>query len=356
MNIDKAIEELLDESKSISEESKQTLFYLFEDKQGKELLYKWVAEHSEDVVHNSEIEVSQQMLERMYGNIRNKIASDKNINSFFIRNRFIEGFQKVAAVLIVPLLLGAAAIIFHYSSSSSKLAGKLESINNYDIGNAQAVSLKYVSPAGSRLKLLLSDSTEVTLNGNSTLTVSRTFGKNDRCVSLVGEGYFDVAKDTTRTFIVSAGGMEVAALGTSFYVKAYPDENIIETVLISGKISVSAPEMKGEEKMVLLPNQKYRYNKASEATAFDKNISTRKYKVWKDGELVFEDESMSQIINRLEHFYNVDITVEDQEIYSYRFTASLDNCSCDQIMEYIKLSSPIDYKIDKNRITLFTIK
>lgn len=86
------------------------------------------------------------------------------------------------------------------------------------------------------------------------------------------------------------------------------------------------------------------------------NISTKRYEVWTKGELIFENESFENLIKRLERFYNVNFIVEDKEIYTYSFTASLDNCSIDQIMEYLHFSSPIDYVIDKKTITIKKIK
>ena len=69
----------------------------------------------------------------------------------------------------------------------------------------------------------------------------RDFGKNERRVQLDGEGYFQVAHDTRRTFIVQVGELEVKVLGTVFNVCAYNNEQDVTVVLLEGKVSVQTP-------------------------------------------------------------------------------------------------------------------
>ncbi|MFA5848394.1 MAG: FecR family protein [Bacteroidales bacterium] len=346
VSIENAIRELLDDKLEVlSSEVKETLSFLFNTEEGKECFNDWFQSNS----INSE-EISGVDFEKMYS----KISGHVNIN---VRKPvfpvvFMRKFQKIAALFIIPLVIGAVTFLYYSQKSNRELSNELAAITNYDTYKVLPLNLEYVSPPGARLKILLTDSTEVCLNGNSRLFVSRDFGRNERRVKLDGEAFFDVRRNEKQKFIVDAGAIDVIALGTSFYVQAYPSEKTIEAVLLRGKVAVEY----NEQQIILEPNQKYTYIKENNKENLSKNIETKRYKAWTDGELIFENDTMEEIIRRLEHFYNVTIVVENPEIYSYGFTASLANCSIEQIMEYMKLSSPIDYKVIKNEIRLSSRK
>jgi len=326
-------------------EVKETLSFLFDTEEGKECFNDWFQNNS----MNSE-EISGVDFEKMYSKISGhvKISERKSVSLV----GFMRKFQKIAALFIIPLVIGAVTFLYYSQKSNRELSNELAAIANYDTNKVFPLNLEYVSPPGARLKILLTDSTEVCLNGNSKLYVSRDFGRKERRVKLNGEAFFDVSRNEKQRFIVDAGEIDVIALGTSFYVQAYPSEKTIEAVLLTGKVAIEY----NAQQIILQPNQKYTYIKDNKEEELSKNIDTKRYKAWTDGELIFEDDTMEEIIRRLEHFYNVTIVVENPEIYSYGFTASLANCSIEQIMEYIKLSSPIEYKIIKNEIRLSSRK
>ncbi len=348
--IEKAVSELLDDKiERVSVESAIVLHRLFDKKDGRYFFEKWLEERPQQEVLLDGVD-----FEQMYCYVASKI-SEKRVNNRFYR--FVFWYQRIAAVLIIPLVISAVALLFNIYNQSSDLKKELSDIINLAPTNNMYIGMEYLSPPGARLNITLSDSTQVCLNGNSRLLVSKTFGKTDRIVRVEGEAFFSVAPDTNRRFIVKAGAVDVIALGTSFYVKAYPSDNKIETVLLTGKVSIETPRKTAAEdgSLLLYPNQKYVYYKNIDNHELAKEVRVRKYKAWTNGELIFEDESMAQIINRLENFYNVQIEVKNDEINTYRFTASLKDCSLEQIMEYFKMSSPIDYSIDKNKVILNTI-
>src|SRR6185312_9532500 len=84
--------------------------------------------------------------------------------------------------------------------------------------------------------LTLADGTQVWLNNASKLRYPTHFDSGPRRVELTGEGYFEVATDTARPFLVGTGRQETEVLATSFDVKAYPDETIIKTTVIAGRV------------------------------------------------------------------------------------------------------------------------
>lgn len=359
--IEHAIDELLDENlETISEDSMEILHYLFDDENGWYLFDKWVQERPEQNIIIKNVDFDQ-----MYEVVSNKITMmnlseqqrDRRQKIHLVSKSVIGWFQRVAAILIVPLILGAAMLMFSLQERSRLLQEELCNVINLNPAEAMSAGIEYLSPPGARLNITLPDSTEVCLNGNSRLIVSKMFGIKDRVVRIEGEALFSVAADTTKQFVVKADNIDVTALGTSFYIRAYPADNRVETVLLTGKVSIDTPRNAQDgESILLYPNQKYVYYKDVKNDELAKGIRVKKYEAWTVGELIFEDESMAQIISRLESFYNVKIDVLNKEIYTYRFTASIKDCSLEQIMEYLKLSSPIDYKIEKNHIILNTTK
>ena len=80
-----------------------------------------------------------------------------------------------------------------------------------------------ITPRGTEYLLTLSDGSRVWLNSDSRLKFPVKFSKGTRRVELVGEGYFEVAKDTSSPFIVNSGKLEIKVTGTSFNIAAYPD-------------------------------------------------------------------------------------------------------------------------------------
>lgn len=351
--ISQAISALLNESiENIPAEYIDILHYLFDNEDGRRVFEKWAKE-----IPQEDIPIDNVDFEQMYLCVKEHISKERKSTSI---KKFYTRLQRIAAILLIPLIVGASAVFYNLHKQAGSLKSELSAITAIDQTNSQAIGMEYLSPPGARLNIILPDSSQVCLNGNSRLLVSKAFGINNRTVRIEGEAFFSVMPDKKKSFTVKAGDVDVTALGTSFYVKAYPSDNKIETVLITGKVSIETPEnaIKGDS-LLLFPNQRhiyYKNNPTEEKIA--KDIKVKKYQAWTKGELIFEDESMEQIIERLKNFYNIDITVLNSEINTYRFTASLSNCSMEQIMEYLKMSSPIDYTMDKNknRIILHTTK
>src|SRR2546423_14261851 len=103
---------------------------------------------------------------------------------------------------------------------------------------------------GSRSKLVLPDGSTVWLNAGSKLTYNKDFGNNIREVSLVGEAFFDVMHIPDVPFVIETPTAVVKVLGTSFNVKAYPNETTTETSVIRGRVEIS-PRQRPGEKFVL---------------------------------------------------------------------------------------------------------
>lgn len=352
MKIENAIKELLDDNRTVlSSEAMQTLKFIFETKEGKVEFDKWMSSGDKDFILPHEVD-----FEGLYS----KILKDSKvgIRSETVKfGRIVSVFQKIAAILVIPLLLYILADTFskmHDTDSvemtaEQKLESILESRAQYE-----PLGLEYYSPAGSQVKVTLPDSTIVTLNGDSRIKLFKSFNSNNRYLELEGEAHFDVTRNDSLGFVVNAQGINVVALGTSFYVQAYPEEKIVEAVLLEGKIGVSREGGKESKTYshILKPNERYVYTKENGVEVLNVEEQTKSYESWTYGELIFNNTPMGEIINTLEHFYGVDIIVKDSKIYTYHLTASWANKSISQIMELLKFSSPITYEITQDTITI----
>src|SRR5690606_29570385 len=137
------------------------------------------------------------------------------------------------------IVIGGGEITY---SDGNRLAGV--------VGNEAArramTFLTLSTPKGGTYQVTLSDGTKVWLNAESTLKYPADFSGAERTVTLIGEAYFSVVKDTKRPFKVITDGQEIEVLGTEFNVSAYPEESEIKTTLVVGKVRLSlAAEVSG---------------------------------------------------------------------------------------------------------------
>ena len=217
--------------------------------------------------------------------------------------------------------------------------------------NYIAEQQEFFVPSGQRARLKLPDGTFVWLNAGSTLTYPSVFGK-ERKVYLQGEGFFDVAKNQDSPFIVSAGSLNIRALGTQFNVFCYPNVEMISTSLIEGAVKVYRPEDEVNG-IVLEPNQQLIYNQKSFQML---RMQNKDDLLWKEGIYNFKSERLEEILKKLELYYDVKIIVKSPEILSYRYTGKFRQR--DGVAEILRIIQKIHhFKISENEersiITLY---
>jgi len=286
-----------------------------------------------------------------------------------IKKLNLNNLLKVAAILFI--FVGIAALTIRL------LPGK--SSNTYTEVNA---------PKGSRTKLKLPDGTTVWLNAGSTLKYASNFSKTNRAVQIEGEAFFDVTHDEAHPFLVSTPYINLKVLGTTFNIKAYKEENTIETTLVNGKVEIEKNvKSKGDKIIVLKPNQKAIFNKGINKMTVDnfkvtdspslqnktesspdpsdnsklaqKEVSTPEPPkseeventiAWKDGYLVFRNESLSQIITILSRRYNVQFVYTENEILNYRFTGKFKETTLEQVVQAIMLTSSLEVEVKLDKV------
>jgi len=158
----------------------------------------------------------------------------------------------------------------------------------------------------------LPDGTKVWLNQKSSLQYEKQFDK--RIVYLEGEAFFDVAKRNGKTFEIYAGASKTSVLGTSFNVRAYPNENKVEVAVETGKVEFSA-ENKPSENALLIPGEFAIYTKKTQEV--DKlKLAKLNAAAWKKGVLRFNNSQLDEVIESLERYYDIEIRVSSNKIYN----------------------------------------
>ena len=241
---------------------------------------------------------------------------------------------RAAAILLFPVL----GILFYM------LADRQAGFNKFT--DLVIDSLEIVTPVGSQTVLQLSDGSEVYLNHGSKLKYPQKFTGKTREVFLSGEGYFKVAHHPELPFVVKTSKLSITALGTAFNVLAYPGENVIETTLVEGKVVVNqtGDQQNGSIVGTMIPGQHVSYN-----TETGKVHSTQgdieRYVAWKDGRLIFKNESIVTITNRLSRWYNVEFEFKDELAREFTYTATFVDETLFQILDLMTIATPVSYKV-----------
>ncbi|NJN27350.1 MAG: DUF4974 domain-containing protein [Cyclobacteriaceae bacterium] len=276
--------------------------------------------------------VSDEKLQLLLDKIHHKLNIEHPRVIALKRYSIINWISKAAAILLIPVL----AFLFYTLSVNTKLANQIITVS--------VDSLEVVAPIGSRTVVELSDGSVVHLNYGSRMKYPQNFSGETRRVHLSGEGYFEVAHNPNKPFVVSAGQMEIKAVGTEFNVNAYPENIDIATTLVEGKVLLEKKVADHTSRQIgaMKPGQHVNFNiNTGKIVSNTGNID--KYIAWKDGKMVFDNESIEGVAQRLSRMFNVDIQVEN-EAKEYKYTVTFVDEPLFQILELLTLATPISYK------------
>ena len=175
-------------------------------------------------------------------------------------------------------------------------------------------------PRGGEYFLTLADGTEVWLNAETEIRYPVQFTGNKRVVYLDGEAYFTVAPDKKKPFTVVSTHASVSVLGTQFNFRAYPDEQDVQTTLVSGSVIMQSEKYKQQIKLV--PGEQGVLEKRS-ANLTKQEVNTYLYTAWKDGRFAFRDARLEDLFNILARWYDLSIFYQSPEAKDIRFTGDL---------------------------------
>lgn len=269
-------------------------------------------------------------------------------------------------------VLAAILIVFVFKNSMRPSEGR----------NGKQSTLSQVSTkAGSKTQIRLPDGSLVRLNASSSLTYDKNFGKNIREVSLAGEAFFDVTKDSSHPFVIHTNVIDIKVLGTAFNVKSYPNDPSTETSLIRGKVEVTVKN-RSNEKVYLLPNEKLivtnnttmidraPVSKPEQPDHKTETLSTPIYSVqhltynpadstiietsWVDNKLIFqENETFREVAVKMERWYGVKIKFADEQLGDIRLFGSFTTETINQALDALRESNGFNYKRSGDEIIIY---
>jgi len=237
-----------------------------------------------------------------------------------------------------------------YNSAGNQLVVNSDTIKQNQSADRESMN-KVIIPYGKKSMIILSDGTKVWLNAGSQLVYPSTFMRKRREVVLVGEAYFDVAKNDEKPFIVRTSDLNVKVLGTKFDVSAYPEDKMIETILEEGSVSLEINGkgiIENDREFLLAPNQKISLNKESRE-AMVRMVDVSMYTTWKEGMLKAESEDLVRLVKKIERYYNIQVILKDPLVGGYKISGKLDlEQGAEEVLNIIKLTVPIDWTKKSN--------
>jgi transmembrane sensor len=196
-----------------------------------------------------------------------------------------------------------------------------------------AASREYATSPGQRLQLTLSDSSQVLLSVGTRLRVPPDFGVRERAVELDGEAYFVVRHDPRHPFLVRTRQGVTEDLGTSFDVRAYPQEQFVQVVVAAGHVALRGGGGSGSGASVVSLRPRDRgVIDAQGVLSATSGVALGDYLAWTRGTLVFHDAPLGDVVAQLGRWYDVEIEVSGASSAAERLTISFETGSVDEAL------------------------
>ncbi|WP_195370909.1 MULTISPECIES: FecR family protein [Parabacteroides] len=312
-------------SGSITDEEKVSLFALVEGSD----LYRERYNEMVKLYALLHVPAFESQKETRYAHLKERLHITSGAT---LRRRWFIYARNVAAVLLLMVSVSIGSIFTYNELDES---GEL-------LYNEMTV------PLGSQTKVILPDGSTVVLNSGSVLKYPLSYGKKERNVHLVGEGYFEVAKNVEKVFQVYAGGMQVKVTGTTFNLRSYPEDSETEVALINGGVDVLA----NNKQVRLKPDEKAIYNRET-GTLYSETTESRKSSLWTTGRLSFVNASFLDILKDIERKYNIKIHVESKKAADEYFTGSINlTMSLQEVFNFIDVDKKYRFEQSGNVIML----
>jgi transmembrane sensor len=369
MDIDNLISKYI-ENKCTQEEKDQLLLLLGSYNNvgsSEEELFTHINDFQEDQYEDHSFD-----FERIYNELLSKIISAEKSES---ERQMLQKRIKVKRLVLQGISIAAVFCMAFY------LGNIFNRHHNKVITEQPKISANYneiKAPLGARSEIRLNDGTEVILNAGSSLKYRSDYNLHNRDLVLEGEGYFKVAKNVNLPLVVNAGNINIKATGTEFNVKAYSDEGMIETTLVTGEVEISPNgKNKTDRILVLKPNQKAIYAQQSDKLTLEKikeieplavkspKIVTGDFLVsaktdveqataWTKNKLIIRSEDLESLCVKLQRKYNTTFVFKDERLKKHRFSGVLLDETLQQVLDVIKLTAPVNYLVDKKTVILFS--
>lgn len=207
---------------------------------------------------------------------------------------------------------------------------------------------------GIKSTIVLTDGSKIWLNADSKISYPEVFNGNTREVTLDGEAFFDVAKNPSRPFIIHLANGTVRVLGTSFNIRAYANEKVVETSVATGKVAF-IPKYESNDKkqdtIFLTPENKVRFSLTKNEVITQPTISADD-KAWTEGKMIFRATLFKEIATELERSFGKQVVFKEEGIENFRLTGSFQNNTLAEILYYLSKTKTFSYTISDEQIII----
>lgn len=208
------------------------------------------------------------------------------------------------------------------------------------------------SPIGQKMQIALPDGSLVWLNAGSQIQFYPEFTTESRVVHLQGEAFFSIERDSLRPFIVLTEQLKTTALGTSFNVRAYPDETFTEVALTTGQVAVVARDSIAAPDSLTLSLGELATSRTDDQSLTKSTFTTAQKTGWKDGIIHFDQAEFSQVIRTLERWYGVQIQYNRLPKQDWRFSGEFENDYLSNVLAVIGYTEAFTYRINQKTVYL----
>ncbi len=205
-------------------------------------------------------------------------------------------------------------------------------------------------PRGGEFCLTLSDGTRVWLNSETSIQYPVAFGAKERRVFVQGEAYFEVAKDANKPFTVQFMSSSVTVLGTSFNIRAYPEEKRSQTTLAEGSVRIYSPG----SSMLLKPGEQAEVSALS-GEMVKQEVEVKSFTSWKDGRFVFEQQPLEDIMRTLERWYDIRVIFKDEGAKRISLSGNMKRYGdFSQVMKMLQMTGDVRFELHGNDVYITT--
>lgn len=298
-----------------------------------ETLQNWLSEDAENEALFNELKV----IYSITGNIPEAFVPKNDQAWVRILNRTTIKKRKINPVQII-LRIAASFLLIALGVGGSYLLQNRQPVNSFT---------EVYSPYGHKTMVLLPDSSQVWLNGDSRIKYSTDFSQS-RTVELTGEALFQVTKNPSSLFTVKSKDLRIEVYGTTFNVQSYTNDLVSEIALVEGKVSLFRAK------------QLLKKMEPGEVITFDDNSdkfssqqgNMEQITSWRADELIIDNESFENVVKYLERWYGVEIALDKSLMQNSRLSFKVKTESLTELLSIINHITPVSYEINGKQIKI----
>ncbi|UZR97375.1 FecR family protein [Chondrinema litorale] len=282
--------------------------------------------------------VNKDSMDKVWNTLETSIDDEAPNQKIAKKNSFFKFYYYIAAS--VTLVLG---FVFYQQYFHT---------DNPDGTDTKIALVSRKNAKGVKRNITLSDGTFIKLNADSEIKFPEKFSGKTREVYLTGEAFFEVEKDPKRPFIIHTGNILTKVLGTTFNIRAYPEDQDVEIALVEGKVAINKESNSAENTIYLQPSDVMSYNKAQDKITTTSNVDLSKIISWRSNQLIFENASFDVIVKKLERWYGVKFTISNKVNTQGGFTGKFEDESLEMLLNKISHSIEFNYQINNKEVII----